>query len=70
MPRDFTMYRPRMRRLPSLSSSSLTTIQVSIKEETPISPLVSFFALEETRLVKNPVMPLDFKASIIRVSMD
>jgi hypothetical protein len=31
---------------------------------------VSFWAVEETRLVKTPVMPWDFKASIMRVSMD
>src|ERR1022692_2154148 len=59
-----------MRLLPSFSSNSLATIQVSIKDETPISPLVSFCAAEETRLVKKPVIPLDFKWSIMRVNID
>src|ERR1017187_1468075 len=36
-----------MRLFPSFSSNSLTTIHVSIKDETPISPLVSFCAVEE-----------------------
>src|ERR1035438_9757365 len=67
VPRDLTMKSPRVRFLPAFSSNSLTTIQVSIKDETPISPLVSFSAEEETRLVKNVVMPRDFSRSIMRV---
>ncbi|HXH76604.1 MAG TPA: hypothetical protein VNJ08_16655, partial [Bacteriovoracaceae bacterium] len=64
VPRDFTMKRPRVRFIPS--SNSLTTIHVSIKDETPISPLVLFFSLAETRLVKKVVIKRDFKRSIIR----
>jgi hypothetical protein len=33
--------------LPSFSSNSLTTIQVSTNDETPISPLVSFWAFSD-----------------------
>src|ERR1035437_9459925 len=33
------------------------------KDETPISPLVSFWAVEDTRLVKKLVMPLDRKST-------
>src|ERR1039458_4965566 len=56
VPRDLTMKMPRVRFVPPSSSNSLTTIQVSIKDETPISPFVSFPWEEETRLVKNVVI--------------
>src|SRR3954463_1890376 len=67
MPRDLSTLIARLRS-PEVSTS-WTTIQVSMREETPRSSS-GFWVRLELRLVRRAVMPFDFKWSTSRVIID